>query len=421
MAMPSNPQQLATGQERKTQRRLCVVLAFVPLLAVGCFGPTTIRETRARYNDVIKKTSEEELLLNLVRLRYNEHPSFLPVTGLNAQFQLNAGADFRSGPERGLIDNWGGGNLGYSDRPTLTFAPQRPPALTKALLTQVDLDTLYLFAKQGGDIQRVFRLFVRTINGLDNASTGGGPVPVNPPTFGEFRTFASILQSLEHREVAVITNDTQVSEVTDTIPLQKIDTKDLVEIKKAGYGVREAEKGGGYRLTETKKIRSLVINSDVAVRPELQDLLEILSLRHDRDRFPVQEAPEGQFRRGQNDPARENITITTRSILEVMYLLSKTVAVPEDHAHQGIAHFTRNPDGSPFDWGLVSGDLFRVCVSKHKPTGAYVTVKYRDYWYYVDDRDLSSKTTMNLFNELLRLQRIGASEGQPILSLPLSQ
>ena len=46
-------------------------------------------------------------------------------------------------------------------------------------------------------------------------------------------------------------------------------------------------------------------------------------------------------------------------------------------------------------------------------------MKYRDYWYYIQDTDLSSKTTLNLFNELLRLQKIGAVEGQPLLSLPL--
>ena len=59
----------------------------------GCFGPTAIRQTRDRYNEAIRQTNDEELLLNLVRLRYNEHPSFLPVTGLNSQFELSAGAD----------------------------------------------------------------------------------------------------------------------------------------------------------------------------------------------------------------------------------------------------------------------------------------------------------------------------------------
>lgn len=102
-----------------------------------------------------------------------------------------------------------------------------------------------------------------------------------------------------------------------------------------------------------------------------------------------------------------------------MYLLSKTVDVPEEHCRKGVARSTKNPDGSPFDWGLVTGDLFHVCVTRHRPDTSFVAVKYRDYWYSIQDTDQSSKTTLNLFNELLRLQKIGAVEGQPLLSLPL--
>ena len=154
----------------------------------GCFGPTTVRQTRDRYNEAIRQTNNEELLLNLVRLRYNEHPSFLPITGLNAQFSLSAGAQYRGGPERGAVDSFTDGTLGYSDRPTLTFGPQRPPQLTQALLSQVSLDTLYLFTRQAGGVERVLRLFVRKMNGIDNATSGGGPVPVDPPEFAEFRS-----------------------------------------------------------------------------------------------------------------------------------------------------------------------------------------------------------------------------------------
>ena len=67
----------------------------------------------------------------------------------------------------------------------------------------------------------------------------------------------------------------------------------------------------------------------------------------------------------------------------------------------------------------MSGDLFHVCVAKHRPDSAFVAVKYRDYCYYIPDNDLSSKVTINLFNELLRLQKIGGVEGSPLLSLPL--
>jgi hypothetical protein len=403
-------------------RRLVVLLLVgpIPLLSGGCFGPTTVRQTRDRYNEAIRQTNNEELLLNLVRLRYNEHPSFLPITGLNAQFSLSAGAQYRGGPERGALDNFGDGTLGYSDRPTLSFGPQRPPELTKALLTQVSLETLYLFTKQAGDTERVLRLFVRRMNGIDNATSGGGPMPRDPPQFGEFRAICELFGRLESQGIGVLTTETRSSDLGETIPVEKIETHDLVEIKKAGYGVRPIGLGSaGYQLTATRPIRVLEIHPRAIASPEILELSRSLGLKPYQSSYPVEEAPEGQFLRTDEDPPRDKITVTNRSILEVMYLLSKTVDVPEEHCRKGVARFTRNLDGSPFDWNIVTGDLFHVCVARHRPDAAFVAVKYRDYWYSIQDTDQSSKTTLNLFNELLRLQKIGAVEGQPILSLPL--
>jgi hypothetical protein len=389
------------------------------LLINGCFGPTTIRQTRDRYNEAIRQTNDEELLLNLVRLRYNEHPSFLPVTGLNSQFELSAGADGRGGLDRGGRSNYGTGTVGFADRPTLTFAPQRSPELTRALLTQVNLDTLYLFSRQGWGPDRIFRLFVRTINGIDNAPSGGGPIPADPPEFAEFRTMIDLLASLQRRRVTVLTTQQRIADLTDVVPVAAVGAQDAVAIRKEGLGVRSLGPDRGYQLTQTKAVKVVEIDPGSVASAEVLGLGQILGLKPYLTSYEVVEAPEGQIRRGPEP--RTSLAITTRSLLEVMYLLSKTVAVPEEHLDAGLAQLTRNPDGTPFDWCMVSGDLFRVCVSKHRPKAAFVSVQYRGYWYYLDDRDATSKATFNMFNELFRLQRIGAAEGQPVLTLPLGR
>ncbi len=217
----------------------------------------------------------------------------------------------------------------------------------------------------------------------------------------------------------MLTVEKRVNDLPDALPGDGLETRDLVEIKKAGYGVRSVGLASGYQLTETRSVRVLKIHPRAVADPEVLELTERLGLVPYQDSYPVEEVPEGQLRRAVGDGPASKIAITTRSILEVMYSLSKTVSVPEEHCRKELVRFTRNPDGTPFDWGLVSGDLFHVCVAKHRPNSAFVAVRYRDYWYYIDDTDLSSKTTLNQFNELLRLQKIGAVEGQPLLSLPL--
>ena len=87
----------------------------------------------------------------------------------------------------------------------------------------------------------------------------------------------------------------------------------------------------------------------------------------------------------------------------------------------GLTSETKNPDGSIFNWDDVIGDIFRVYVSKHRPKTAYLAVPYRGYWFYIEDTDTSSKITLTIFSELFRLQRSGAAEGQPLLTLPVGR
>jgi hypothetical protein len=156
----------------------------------------SISVTCSRYNEFIQASNNEELLLNLVRLRYLENPGFVPVSALTAQFEVDAGAFGRGGIDRGGASNYGQGTLSFADRPTITFAPQRSPELTKRLLTQIPLETLYLFSANGSDHARLLRLFVRNLNGIENAGSGGGPSPSSAPEFVEFRHVAEMLSHL---------------------------------------------------------------------------------------------------------------------------------------------------------------------------------------------------------------------------------
>ena len=306
----------------------------------------------------------------------------------------------------------GSDRQGTRRRPAALYAPQRSPELTRALLTQVNLNTLYLLSRQGWGPDRVLRLIVRTINGIDNATSGGGPFPTDPPEFAEFRMLSDLLASLQTRRITILTTQQSSADLTDLVPFAAVDANDAFAIKKEGLGVRALGPDRGYQLTQSGAVKVVEIEPGAVASAPVVDLGQILRLQPCLTTYDIVEAPEGQIRRGPEP--RTDIAITTRSLLEVMYLLSKTVAVPQAHIDAGLAQITRNPDGTPFDWCMVSGDLFRVCVSKHRPGSAFASVNYRGYWFFI-------KATFNMFNEIFRLQRIGAAEGQPVLTLPIGR
>ena len=81
---------------------------------------------------------------------------------------------------------------------------------------------------------------------------------------------------------------------------------------------------------------------------------------------------------------------------------------------------TRNRDGSEFDWPVLSKDLFRVASSSKQPDNAFVRVQYRGTWFYIEDSDLSSKSTFNLLDQLFQLQSGNPGNGAPMLTLPIN-
>jgi hypothetical protein len=50
-----------------------------------------------------------------------------------------------------------------------------------------------------------------------------------------------------------------------------------------------------------------------------------------------------------------------------------------------------------------------------------VAVRYRDHWFYIDDRDADSKTTFGLMMIMTRVNLLGTRGGGPALTLPVGR
>ncbi len=127
----------------------------------------------------------------------------------------------------------------------------------------------------------------------------------------------------------------------------------------------------------------------------------------------------GTLRGPDDGQAARSLLAAQRSLLGALFYLSHAIAVPAVHVEAGLVTVTRDEHGRPFDWGQVTGDLLHVRSGPGRPHGAAVAVPYRGHWFYIDDADLSSKSTFALLVELFSLQSAPADGDAPVLTLPI--
>ena len=80
-----------------------LVIIFLVLI-FGCakLGPKTLKSERSNYNLAVQRTNDEELLLNLARLKYRDTPFFMEVSSVASQFTLSTSANASSTIEDGV-------------------------------------------------------------------------------------------------------------------------------------------------------------------------------------------------------------------------------------------------------------------------------------------------------------------------------
>ena len=406
------------------------VLLASALLA-GCMsGPRALQETRLHYNEVVKSTTEQQLLLNIVRLRYTDTPSSLSVANIAAQFELArqlqltpffvpSGAE----PNRSYTAVLPQAGVSYADRPTISLVPIDDAEFTRKLFTPLTLDGVLYLAKTTWPIGTVFRLYLENLNWVPNAQLASGPTPATAPPYADFVRGILALQELQTRAQAMFSTEERFEPAGGPIPASQVNAANVIDAAKNGYELRPA--GGGDTWTLGKKIRQPILYLDPAVldSPEVREFVDTFGLKRGLAKYDITVETLEPFARPASSGGNTVIDLETRSLLQAMYFVSHGVAIPPEHRASGIARTTVTAGGDVFDWQLVTSGLFRAHWSKGDapPAGAHVTVSYQGYWFYIDATDHDTKATFSLLMELSRLDLQPKTGDRPLLTLPLSR
>ena len=411
--------------------RLMMGFATVAACAAvsGCtsLGPQALQQTRLQYNEAIKATTEEQLLLNIVRLRYSDTPSSLAVSTIAAQFERTqslaltpffaaSGADVNKSYAAILPQ----AQVGIADRPTVSLTPLDDQEFTRKLFTPMTLDGIIYLAKTTWPIAVVFRLYLENLNWVSNAQTASGPTPKRPPEVDDFLRGIVALQSLQERGRIVFGQEERTETLGDPIPA--VTARDMLEAAKSGYEYRQDEKARTWTLTKKTAVPVLLIDPSEGSSPEMATFTSVFHLKPGLLKYDITQEKLSPFPATYPPEGVVNLDLETRSLLQALFFVSHGIEIPPEHAARNLLTVTRDESGGAFDWPRVMQGLFRVrsAPGKERPPNVHVAVQYKGYWFYVDETDQDSKATFSLLMQLSRLELAGKAGPGPTLTIPLT-
>jgi hypothetical protein len=416
-------------------RHLTYLVCLGALAQSGCaLGPRALEKSHGRYNEAFARVDSEELLLNIVRLRYGDPLAEVEVSAITAQYELDAQADarpfFSTEASADIFRSFStvlpGAGVSGSNRPTLTLTPIHSGETSARYLRPITLDGVIVFSETSWPISTVFRLWLEGMSGLPNAPSASGPTRGFPPDYREFHRAVELLQALQDRgELTFRSVEEDVP--GDPIPADRVSGADLVEARKAGHEYRLTPDRASWQLVRRVRKLYLDLSPRALQDPEYAELVGLLRLTPGRTRYEVVQSTVGFIEKRPDAPPSDRITLVPRSLIQVMYYASHGVEVPPEHFAAGVAKPTMEPDGRVFDWGQVTGGVFAVkaACQKKRPACASVAVRHRGYWFYIDDTDHASKSTFTLLRPARRLDVGGPGVerrgGAPVLTLPVGR
>lgn len=373
-------------------RRPISLLCALSACVAGCstVGPVSIPLDRFNYNQATAQSANEQLLLNIIRLRYGEPFCWVEIGTMLSQYTFQAGADFTGWeyninrwaspelraafgvrPDPVPTDRWGA-NFGWSDRPTITYQPLQGEEFARRVMTPIPATTLIYLAQSGWSVDQVFECCVQQLNGLQNR-------PIHDVTAGSW------VSSLQFRTVTAL----------------------LKRIQDSGY----LRFSFGYDVED----KSTYLYPPAAIpglEKERKELSELLGISEDVQRIKVVETG---YRR-----VPDEFSIETRSLHGVMYALSQTFAPPDEHVERGWVvsafKYSDEEDEQPEQENDSSAWL-DIRHSRLPAPNAFTQVFYSGYWFYIPKSDWRSKRTFALLTYLFSLQATEAGKG-PLVTIP---
>ena len=333
-------------------RSSAVVLAAT-LSGCAWLGPEIIRSGRPAYNDAILATNDEQLLQNIVRLRFGDSLGFLTVASVTANVSVTGSGtvDLGFGPSANYKGNLVPfhGTLSTEQNPTISYVPVSGERLLRQLASEVPVDLAILLINSAHSHKQAWDAILRRINNIRNPDYLDPPLLAVDPRFEEIAALGS---SLQRRGI-------------------------LYWVRLAGAQVRYAMVLHSYSPANTLEVARLL------------DLLGVAQPAREGDDIVIPVL----LSVGSPDPGA--IAIETRSLFDLMRLAAARIELPADAAAGAVRYPELGPAGKgirilSFDFSPAAGACDRRVLS--------------DRWYFIENDDEASKQWFMMLQLLANAQ-----------------
>ncbi|MGZ8143913.1 MAG: hypothetical protein ACXW0L_05720 [Methylosarcina sp.] len=275
------------------------------------------------------------------------------------------GASLNSASAVGDILNLGSGAT-YIDRPTITYTPLTGAHFMQVMITPIPPSALLMRAEEGWPIDMLLQIGAQSINGISNRKGGARGHAADPD-------FARLLAALQRLQASGVI-DLRVGKAEDK---NQESTVMVISQKKLSAEIQ----------ADRELVRKLL-----GLRPDIHEFKIIYGAVSGKD---------------------DVIAMQTRSGFQILNQLASNVDVPPEH----IAEQRTYPPIPELGGTQSLPPLIKIHAEKSRPADAFAAVKYRDYWYWTDDRDFRSKGIFTFLMIIMTLSETEDKAQLPVITI----
>ncbi len=370
--------------------RLAVALAVAGTLAAcQSIGVGSVQRDRSDYGGAIADSWKEQTLLNIVKLRYFDTPTFLEVSSVISSYQLQGEVSFAREvfPNAGIDNNRAYGLSGtYTDRPTISYSPLSGEKFVNSLLRPIPPQAVFGMILSGHQAEFILRATVRAINDIYNQSASPARAREEDPAFTQL---VAALRRIQQAGALGMRIEQHVGTRSDNPASGARAARGEVQVRPDTTWIFFREKVDGELARDIRHVREVL-----GIAPDAKEMRLVF---------------------GSLGGGGSEVAVLTRSIMEILTELSAGVEVPAQHLAEGRARPMTDSAGGP---GGAGYPIARIRVSEERPTDAFVAVRYRNQWFWVDDRDFASKRVFTFLRMFSSIAETGVTPQLPLLTIP---